>query len=104
MTVKMARQPFLPITVSVKKIKGTAHQCYGDDDRIAWCERAFINTLQIATISNDFHLVHRLHASGTDDERRKKKGISTPLHFCFKVPVDIRVSDIMMVKPRVNSD
>ena len=89
MTVKMARQPFLPVTVSVKKIKGTAHQFYADCDRVALCDRAFINTLQIATISKDFHLVHRLYASGTDGERRKKIEISTPFHFCINVQADL---------------
>ena len=38
LTGKMGMQPILPITVTVKKIKGTARQCYGDDDRVVQCE------------------------------------------------------------------
>ena len=34
-------QPILPITVPVKKIKGAAHQCYGDSDEVVRCERTF---------------------------------------------------------------
>ena len=30
-------QPILPVTVSIKKIKGAAGLCYGDSDGIAWC-------------------------------------------------------------------
>ena len=32
-------QPFLPITVPVKKVKGVARQCYVDGDGIARCEQ-----------------------------------------------------------------
>ena len=31
----------LPVTVSVKKIKGAAHQRYGDGGGIVWCEETF---------------------------------------------------------------
>ena len=30
-----------PVTVSVKKIKGAARQCYGDGGGIVWCEETF---------------------------------------------------------------
>ena len=36
---KMGTQPILPITVSVKKIKGAAHQRYGEGDRVVRCEQ-----------------------------------------------------------------
>ena len=36
---KMGTQPILPVTVSIKKIKGAARQCYGDGDRVVQCEQ-----------------------------------------------------------------
>ena len=38
LTGKMGMQPILPITVTVKKIKGAIHQCYGDSDGFTQCE------------------------------------------------------------------
>ena len=37
-------QPILSVTVPVKKIKGTARQCYGgsDGDGVVWCGWTFI--------------------------------------------------------------
>ena len=35
----MGMQPILSITVSIKKIKGAAHQCYGDSDGVVRCEQ-----------------------------------------------------------------
>ena len=37
---KIGMQPILPITVTVKKMEGTAHQCYGDADGVIRCEQA----------------------------------------------------------------
>ena len=36
---KMGMEPVLSITVPVKKIKGTAHQCYSDSDAFIWGEQ-----------------------------------------------------------------
>ena len=33
---KMGVQPILSVTGPVKKIKGAAHQCYGDGDGVIW--------------------------------------------------------------------
>ena len=35
----MGMQPILPVTVSVKKIKSAACQCYGDGDEVVRCEQ-----------------------------------------------------------------
>ena len=32
-------QPILPVTLTVKKIKGAAHQSYGDSDGVVRCEQ-----------------------------------------------------------------
>ena len=37
----MSVQPILPITGLVRKIKGAAHQCYGDGDGVVRCEETF---------------------------------------------------------------
>ena len=37
----MGMQPILPVIVLVKKIKGTAHECYGDGDGAVRCEQTF---------------------------------------------------------------
>ena len=39
---KMGMQPIPPTTVPVKKIKGLAHQCYGDGDGVVSCKQALI--------------------------------------------------------------
>ena len=41
LTDKMGMQTILAITVSVKKIKGAAHQCYGDNGGAIQCEQTF---------------------------------------------------------------
>ena len=35
----MGMQPIVPVTVSVKKIKGATHQSYGDGDGVVQCEQ-----------------------------------------------------------------
>ena len=37
---KMGMQPILPITVTIKKIKGAGHKCNDDGDMVARWERA----------------------------------------------------------------
>ena len=37
----MGMQPILPVTVAVIKIKGAAHQSYGDGMGVARCEQTF---------------------------------------------------------------
>ena len=37
----MGMQPVLPITLTIKKIKGTARQCYSDGDGVVRCEWTF---------------------------------------------------------------
>ena len=45
LTGKMDMHPILPVTVPVKKIKGTARQCYGDGDGVVRCEQTFNSSL-----------------------------------------------------------
>ena len=37
----------LVVTVLVKQIKGTAHQCYGNDYGVVRCERTFYNVAMV---------------------------------------------------------
>ena len=47
----MGMQPILPITVSIKKIKGAARQCYGNGDGVIWCEQTLSVRLQSAIVN-----------------------------------------------------
>ena len=47
----MGMQPILPITVSIKKFKGAAHQCYGNGDGVIWCEQTLSVRLQSAIVN-----------------------------------------------------
>ena len=51
---KVGIQPILPVTVTVKKIKGVARQCYGDGDEVIQCEQALRITKLQQLLTNKY--------------------------------------------------
>ena len=52
-------QPILPITVTVKKIKGAAHQWYSDNEGVVRCEQTF--RAHLHSVNAVMSLVIRYH-------------------------------------------
>ena len=49
-------QPILPVTVSVKKIKGAARQCYGDGDGVVLCEQTLSRNCSLIVVLRRVHV------------------------------------------------
>ena len=77
-TGKMRMQPFLPIAVPVKKIKGATHKCYSDGDGVVRCEQALIVVIHHGLIHCCFTDCS-VHLFTTRDEHHPVR-LQTPTH------------------------